>query len=269
LITEKNKIVALIDGDVIAYRAAAVCEESDPDDVIQCIRNFITKWAREIGADKSYIFMSEGENFRHTVYPEYKTNRIGKQVPRYAKAAKEWMLDEYEQVLSDPLLEADDRMSLYATETPANGEVRIIVTTDKDMRQVPAYVFNPDTSVHPDRYTDEECAQMLFYQWVVGDPVDGYKGIPGVGVEKYRKWLTGLLEDREDGLVSSKDVMELYASKDLDPEYCIQQLYCATIKHNRLPESLKSINHNDFDPEDVFSTTIGEARFWMGVKAKV
>lgn len=269
MITEKDDIVALIDGDVIAYRAAAVCEEGDPDDVIQAIRNFVGQWARDIEATRSFVLVSEGENFRHDVYPDYKQNRVGKPTPKFAQAAKEWMRSNYHQVLSDPKLEADDRLSLYATEDHGRDEVRVIITTDKDMKQVPAYVYNPDYSVLIDRYTQDECMQMLFFQWACGDRVDGYNGINNFGVEKYRKWLRELLEDRGDTHISSKDVIELYDNKGHDPDYCIQQLYCAAIKHHGLPECLKSMDHRDFDPEQEFYTPIGETRFWRGIKAKV
>lgn len=269
MITDKDKIVALIDGDVIAYRAAAVCEEGDADEVIQTVKNFIRRWATDIDASKSIVFVSEGDNFRHDIYPEYKQNRIGKDKPRFASSTKEWMLDNYTQVLSDPRLEADDRLSMYATEDHGLDEVRVIITTDKDMRQVPAYVYNPDYSVLIDRYTLDECMQMLFYQWVCGDRVDGYYGIDNFGVEKYRKWVHRVLDERGDGRISSKDVLELYKDKGYDEKYCLQQLFCATIKHNKLPEVLKPLEINGFDQEQEFYTPIGETRFWRGVKAKV
>lgn len=269
MITEDDNIVALIDGDIVAYRAAAACDDGDPDEVVQCIRNFVMNWAREIGASKSFIFVSEGENFRHKVYRDYKQNRVGKPVPRFARAAKDWMLENYEQVLSNPDLEADDRLCLYATEDHGLDEVRVIVTTDKDMRQCPAYVYNPDYSVFPDRYTPEECMQMLFFQWACGDTVDGYTGIPNFGVEKYRKWVHKTLEDSGLDTISSTDIMGLYDSKGLDQDYCIQMLYCAAMKCHGLPESLMSLDHKDFDPEQVFYTTVGGNRFWRGVKAKV
>ncbi len=269
MITSDDKIVALIDGDIIAYLAAAVCDDGDQDEVIQAIRNFVTEWAQSVGATKTYVFVSEGENFRHKVYPDYKQNRVGKPVPRFARGAKDWMLENYEQILSNPDLEADDRLCLYATEDHGLDEVRVIVTTDKDMKQCPGYVYNPDYSVFPDRYTPEECMQMLFFQWACGDSVDGYKGIPNFGVEKYRKWVHKTMEDSGLDTISSRDVIALYDSKGQDPDYCIQMLYCAAMKNHGLPDHLNSLDHRDFDPDLEFYTTIGETRFWRGVKAKV
>jgi len=256
LITSDDNIVALIDGDIVAYKAAAIADGHGPDELVTAIKRQVMEWTQAVNGDRPVVFVSEGRNFRYDVYEPYKSHRKGQKKPPGVDYAKEWMLDKYDQVLSDPDLEADDRMGLYATEE--TEEVRVIVSTDKDLRQIPAYVFNPDKSVYPDRYSPEEGMQMVFFQWVCGDPVDGYPGIPGMGVKKYQRWLQELGP-------TSLGVFDLFESKELTREYCISQLLCSTIKHNHLPEPLQVTTIADFPEEFSFQTTYGEPRFWAAI----
>ena len=74
-------------------------------------------------------------------------------------------------------LEADDAMGIYATEHPGN----IIVSPDKDMRQIPGKLYNLETTQD---ITAEEGAQWHYIQTLAGDQTDGYSGVPGIGVKR-------------------------------------------------------------------------------------
>ena len=74
-------------------------------------------------------------------------------------------------------LEADDAMGIYATHEPGN----IIVSPDKDMRQIPGKLFNMDELVE---ITEEEGRQWHLIQTLAGDQTDGYSGVPGIGIKR-------------------------------------------------------------------------------------
>ena len=74
-------------------------------------------------------------------------------------------------------LEADDAMGIYATQHPGN----IIVSPDKDMKQIPGKLYNLDDTL---TITPEEGAKWHLIQTLAGDQTDGYSGVPGIGVKR-------------------------------------------------------------------------------------
>ena len=74
-------------------------------------------------------------------------------------------------------LEADDAMGIYATQHPGN----VIVSPDKDMRQIPGKLYDLETSKD---ITAEEGAKWHVIQTLAGDQTDGYSGVPGIGVKR-------------------------------------------------------------------------------------
>lgn len=188
------------------------------------------------------MFISEGRCFRHQVYEPYKQNRKGKPKPPGVDYAKEWMKDHYEQMCSDPELEADDRMGLYATEDRDDTEeVRVIVSTDKDMLTVPAWLFNPNKSLFPTLVSEEYSTLKRYEQWVTGDSSDGYPGIFKVGIKAYEKYLS------EHEHVSFQDIIDWYEEKGFDREFALGQYLCCTIKHHRLPKGHNCTNIKDLE----------------------
>ena len=83
-------------------------------------------------------------------------------------------------------LEADDVMGIMATE-PHPTEDRIIVSIDKDMRQIPAKVSRDGETVEniPQRLAD----YWFMIQTLAGDSTDGYNGLPNVGVKTAEKMI--------------------------------------------------------------------------------
>jgi 5'-3' exonuclease len=241
MITHKDRVVALIDGDIIAVRAAAVNDGGDPDDIAGTIHHLVRDWTEKAHADTCKVFVSEGKSFRYDAYPDYKSNRKDKPKPAGTDWAKEYMLDQWKQEVPNSKYEADDRMGLYATEE--TDEVRIIVSTDKDMRQVPAWQVSPDHHRFPWKPTLPECHRMRAMQTLCGDSVDGYPGIKGFGPAAFEKMVRNWEENY--GWVNGWDewseiILAEYATKDLPSK---TQLHCATILHHQLePEYLPSIN---------------------------
>jgi len=101
-----------------------------------------------------------------------------------------------------PELEADDSLGIYATKHPGN----IIVSPDKDMRQIPGKLYNLDEVF---TVSKEEGAKWHLSQTLSGDQTDGYPGVPGIGVKRAATLFN------KDGY-SWKTVVKAFADKDLD-----------------------------------------------------
>ena len=178
----------LIDADFIVYKACAAAESEVDfgDDVILVTSNFndayratkreLTKIENKLGSFSSMIlFFSDSTNFRKKILPAYKGHRNRKKPCGYKRVIS--ALKEEYKVIVKPTLEADDAMGIYATKYPGN----IIVSPDKDMRQIPGQLYNFDETF---TITPEAGAKWHLIQSCAGDQTDGYSGISGVGVKR-------------------------------------------------------------------------------------
>lgn len=179
----------MIDGDLAIYMAAAAAQVSidlddglgdepivDTEQAVQGGLRLIDEWRRKAGADRAVVCLSTGHNFRKTILPTYKANRTAPKPLAYQDVLEAVEL-EYE-TWSEPGLEADDVMGIAATGD--RGDF-VIVSRDKDMKTLPAKVFNPDHDTKPVRIRVGMADQMWMKQTICGDPTDGYAGIPGLG----------------------------------------------------------------------------------------
>ena len=225
----------LIDADFTVYKccAAAESEIDFGDDVIvvtskfseayACVMREIKKIQRQFGSfDDIILFFSSPNNFRKKIQGDYKGHRNRKKPCAYKRVINK-LKTEFE-VITMPTLEADDAMGIYATKYTGN----IIVSPDKDMKQIPGmlYNFEESTLIKP-----EEGAKWHLVQAAAGDNTDGYSGIPGVGIkratqlfnEKGWSWKTlreafkekGLSE--EDALTNAR-LAKILTTEDYDHE---------------------------------------------------
>lgn len=180
---------ALVDGDLVAYMAAAGNKQSldfgdgDPIEVSNlghaissCFR-MIDRWSREAGCSRIVVCLSTGDNFRKKVLPSYKANRASVERPETLPGVIDAIRTEYE-VLEHPGLEADDLMGIYGSHSP---NTHVIVSRDKDMLTIPGRVYNPDHRGKPRKVTKGIADHMFYRQTLMGDSTDNYTGIPGVG----------------------------------------------------------------------------------------
>jgi len=178
----------LIDADYIVYKccAAAETEVDFGDDVILVTSNFSDAYKATIGEltkirDKFgsfsdlVLFFSDYKNFRKKILPEYKGHRNRKKPCGY-KRVQEALKNEY-RVITMPSLEADDALGIFATRYQGN----IIVSPDKDMKQIPGKLYNLDEEF---TITKEAGAKWHLIQSLAGDQTDGYSGVPGIGVKR-------------------------------------------------------------------------------------
>lgn len=199
------KRVLLIDGDVLAYKAASASEKAvhwgegywtwhcDWNEVTSAFDNALTKLMEDLKADSYTLCLTDSEgNFRKSVYPAYKGNRANTKKPLVLKDFKQFLIDERGAYFK-PGLEGDDCMGILATRSNPTKEERIIVSIDKDMKTIPGLYYNDG---HPEdgvQLVTEEDADLWFYRQVLmGDATDGYPGCPGMGPKGADKVLAGV-----------------------------------------------------------------------------
>ena len=232
----------LIDADFIVYKCCAACEtEIDyGEDVIFVTSNFsdaykavtaeISKITSHFGGfAEPILFFSDTKNFRKKISPDYKGHRNRKKPCGYKRVISNLKI-QYNVVIMKEL-EADDAMGIYATQHPGN----VIVSPDKDMRQIPGKLYNMD---EVQTITPAEGAQWHLIQTLAGDQTDGYGGVPGIGIKR----AVALFEEHG---YTWKTCVDAFAAKDLDEE--------TALVNARLAKIL-TVHDYDFDA--------GEPRLW-------
>ena len=190
----------LIDSDFLAYKAAQACEigidfgedviiaQSQFSEVLRVFHNELNKVTKAMMDDDFILYFSSTENFRKKIYPDYKGHRM-KRKPLGYKRLVNYCRENHNFKLIEGL-EADDTIGIEATRhaDPSN----IIVSPDKDMRQIPSVLWNLTDDVT--EITEEEGDRWHLVQSLSGDPTDGYSGCPGIGVKR----ATELLDKNEN-----------------------------------------------------------------------
>ena len=242
----------LIDADYIVYKCCASCEyEIDyGNDVIVVASKFseamraVERELDKIGNHfpfsnpEKILFFSGPNNFRKRIDPAYKGHRNRKKPCGYKRVINA-LHDNY-RVEINSQLEADDLLGIYATQNPGN----VIVSPDKDMRQIPGKVWNFDETMS---VTPDEGREWHYIQTLAGDQTDGYAGVPGIGIKR----AVTLFE--KDGYYWDT-VLEAFEAKGLTETDALRNARLAKILTiNEYDEStgqpiLWSPSSSDFDP---------------------
>ena len=180
----------LIDADFIAYKSAQACEEGIDfgNDVIIAQSNFsqvlkifereLRKVTTAMMDDEFILYFSSPKNFRKEISADYKGHR-NRRKPLGYKRLLNHCQKNHRCVLRDGL-EADDSLGIDATQYP--DETTIIVSPDKDMRQIPGALWNMIDDV--EEITKKDGDRWHLMQCLAGDPTDGYSGCPGIGLKR-------------------------------------------------------------------------------------
>ena len=192
-----KKKVLLIDGDILIYKIATANEVNthwgDGLWTLHCdekkckfeVDAHIDELGSTFEADDYVCALTDKNNFRKDILPSYKDNRKQRRKPMVLNVLREYIMKKHNGVMWKNL-EADDVMGIMATE-PHPTEDRIIVSIDKDMRQIPAKVSRDGETVEniPQRLAD----YWFMIQTLAGDSTDGYSGLPNVGVKTAEKMI--------------------------------------------------------------------------------
>ena len=221
---------ALIDCDFIVYKNCAAAETeidfgediilvaSKFSDALRMVEEDLYRIAKDLGCfDDSILFFSDSVNFRKTIDPDYKGHRNRKKPCGYKRVIN--ALKETFPVVVLPQLEADDAMGIYATKEPGQ---HVIVSPDKDMRQIPGDLYNLKDPV--ETIDEEEARRWHLIQTLAGDQTDGYAGVPGIGVKR-----AVTLFEKEG--YTWETVVNAFAAKDLDEDVALRNARLAKILH--------------------------------------
>lgn len=225
---ESGKV--LIDGDIVAYKAAASLESKYFKDAVftdlklykykqEHYEEFVKGykfWAAGHKGIKSHIDKSMGyliqktvrfpedglyqvyltgsRNFRYDVaksYPYKETRKLNPK-PIDLPSARDYMVEEYGAIVSEGE-EADDLIAIEATRC---GPTTIVVSIDKDMLQIPCRHFNIDKETWT-TVTEGTGLKFFYTQLLTGDASDNIKGVRGIGPKTAKKLLADLNTEDE------------------------------------------------------------------------
>lgn len=177
-----SKRIALIDGDIVAYQISAKGQlsidwDGDGEKVIvtenelivrDMVRKTVESLMERTASDEAIICLSDGVNWRHAVYPPYKMNRKGLPKPELLQDCKQFLRDNF-RTYERPTLEGDDVMGILVTHPKLIPGEKVIVSIDKDMQQIPGWLFNPIKD-NPCVFITEEDADYYHLQQFQSTP---------------------------------------------------------------------------------------------------
>lgn len=203
----------LIDADWIVYMACSAIEygmdnpaEANFQEIINVLEGRVEELKRILNTNETPIYFFTGaDNFRMDIAKsrEYKGKRK-KEKPYNYKNLVMYIKARYGNITYNKM-EADDGMAIYQTDWAHNAplnvkQVTVIVTPDKDLRQVEGWHYGPEGWNYPsfgpvfitednsyiklsdDRKKVIGIGYKFFYaQLLTGDTVDDIPGLPGTG----------------------------------------------------------------------------------------
>ena len=219
----------LIDGDIVIYQYASTVEHevdwgddvwsmwADAKEAKELILQYIEHLKEATIADDVVFCLSDKDNFRKEIYPEYKANRKGKRKPTIYKALVDWVHKTFETQVWEGL-EADDVLGILQTSDTIKGET-VIVSEDKDLLTVPGLLWRQG-ELH--NISQEEADFNFFTQILTGDSVDNYGGCTGIGAVRAERIL------KEKGATWAT-IVDTYKKANLTEDYALIQARLARI----------------------------------------
>lgn len=231
-----SKRIAVIDADTPLYQAALRGQTTSLDgekfpllDIEHVYKDAIRRLTSlMLGAtrsdSKAYLCLTGSGNFRRNILPEYKAQRSEKplmfaELKTLVRERKPWPIVYVEG------LEADDLCGILSGQLQAQGKQPVICSDDKDMLQIPGLLFRNKELVE---VSPEMGDRFHLMQTLCGDPVDNYKGCPGVGARKADRLFNAV--PKADGLAGMwKAVVAQFEAKGLTAEHALVQARVARI----------------------------------------
>lgn len=211
------KRVILVDADILAFRASSsVQKDIDWGDGLWTCHAYLSdaqfqfnemleaiyhKIKYDPDEDEVIMCLSDKDNFRKIINPEYKANRKNSRKPTCYKGLVEWIKSHYVYEV-EKYFEGDDIISWLAYKLNEEDKDVWIVSGDKDFLTVPNVTFF-DFLRDKTTVVDEKTAVYnLMYQTIIGDKADNYFGIPGYGPVKAKRYLDEHLDNLQDATVA-------------------------------------------------------------------
>ena len=186
----KGKV--LIDGDIVAYRAAFATQDysyKEAEEKVDELMEYIISDTVEFpfpSKDDFQTYLTGKTNFRFDIAKShpYKGNRKDTEKPKHLASARQHMMNKYDAIVSENE-EADDLIAKAAAALDYNC---VVASIDKDMLQLPCWHFNFGrnewTKVEP-----FDGLKFVYHQMLTGDRADNIVGLQGIGPKKADKLL--------------------------------------------------------------------------------
>ena len=182
-------MLALLDGDIVAYRCSASAESEEHWIAVARTRDLVEQIVAETDANEYIVFLSGPNNFRYDIYPAYKANRNRSLTPRHLNVCRDYLVREWEAQVTIGC-EADDALAMAQTD----GSV--ICSIDKDLKQIPGKHYN-FVKREFDEVSEERGIRTFYESMLIGDRADNIKGVPGIGLAKAPRILEGCKTEAE------------------------------------------------------------------------
>lgn len=196
-------MLALIDGDIVAYRCSASAQ-NDPEDIaILRVDIMMREILKDTGSDSYHVFLTGANNFRYDIFPDYKANRKDKPKPQWLAACRDYLTKSWNAVTSDGC-EADDLIGIEAT---ACDDMMgyIICSIDKDLKQIPGSHYNFVTKERV-FVTPLDGLKSFYKQLILGDVSDNIPGFDGKARQKWPKFM----QHYHDAIDEFHDELDMY-----------------------------------------------------------
>lgn len=174
-------MIALIDADILLYRASWKHEGGRVDEMYETIDDLFNGVFHATGAEKYIGFLTGRGNFRKDVAftREYKGNRKKLEKPQFFYEAREYFIDKWDCIVVNGM-EADDALGICQMEI---SDDTCICTIDKDLDCITGLHYNWGKRELYD--VSEDLAEYNHWiQVLMGDSTDNIVGIPKVGKVK-------------------------------------------------------------------------------------
>jgi len=193
--------VLAVDGDILAFRTAAVCEHEFEGSCEAIIRATLRDIAADTGITHMRIYLSGSDNFRYglaTTKP-YKGNRDGFVKPQFLGHCKKFLETEFKAIWVNGA-EADDGI---ASDMALFGAHHCGI--DKDMLQIPGKHYNY-VKKEWETVTPDQGVINLYRQVLMGDASDNIPGLPRVGEKTAEKVIVNAATAADDALAYYKEI---------------------------------------------------------------
>lgn len=254
----KETILA-VDGDIIAYRTAAVCETHFEGACSSIIDSTLRDIATESKVCDMRIYISGANNFRYTIAKTkpYKGNRATMVHPQFLNFCKQYLVDKYKALIVEGY-EADDAI---ATDMTINGAFHCGI--DKDMLQIAGRHYNYVKKEWQD-VTSEEAIKTLWRQVLMGDASDNVPGLPRIGEKKAFEAIQNHETAQEDAMSFYEQIVNAKLPGVNYIEYMAEQLNLIKMRSD-IDIDFKNIitvapNTEGFTEQDNGLTTVDEPK---------
>lgn len=191
---------ALLDGDLLIHESAAAAQRkfdfggdvvvhADDGLALANLEARLETIRLAAEADELIVALScpTRRYWRHELMPAYKAGRGS--APLALSGLRAHVEANYRCYVR-PKLEADDILGILATSPDLVPGRKVVVTTDKDLKQIPGLHLNHSKLAKGVvEITLEQGDRWHLFQTLTGDQTDGYSGCPGIGPVKAERIL--------------------------------------------------------------------------------